>query len=492
MYKRGTGVWILVAAVALWPQVLRAAGESAWRSLIAVSLTSQEQSPALPAPAPRSSSQPPESARTLPFARPDQPAAVGSEPLEPRRLWALYGITETDWQVCDDQESFSDSKQELALRLLHRLNQLGTRELASMRVTDRTLALSDAASHRGEVIIVEGIAEEVQLGELSSDQQQRYEFAAFYRVKVRMADGGVGELVCLHVPAAWLQAGHVQEPIRAAAVLLESGATRDGFWRAATLRAAWYPRETNIQLGVTGSHLLLAQGGMDVGLLDMVRKSNAQPIGRLDYEPFYSMLAVAAKIDTTRQESSAYTKLDLASVLVNPGSHQGNLFTLEATARRVTRVPVDSDTASQFGIPQHYYEIDIMIPLGDRPIRIQGPSPEKSPIFENRYPGTVCALGVPESLAQAAREAVADRSQSPLINETIRIRGFFFKIWAYPSEYVSSMAPGQLQPSPLFIATSVERVEQPPRPRDDWFAWLFAGGFILAFVVILILAWKRW
>jgi hypothetical protein len=99
---------------------------------------------------------------------------------------------------------------------------------------------------------------------------------------------------------------------------------------------------------------------------------------------------------------------------------------------------------------------------------------------------------VPESLAQAAREAVADRSQSPLINETIRIRGFFFKIWAYPSEYVSSMAPGQLQPSPLFIATSVERVEQPPRPRDDWFAWLFAGGFILAFVVILILAWKRW
>lgn len=436
----------------------------------------------------------PDRARPLPFRRPDSTSSSPAERPDVKRLWQLYGITESDWQAFDDQPTMNSVEQAILLRVLFRLGQLSFAELESMAVPTDDLdnVLENVSAHRGRMVFVSGVVESAQAVPLGDQEQAAFGFAEWYRVRLRTPRHGTLELASRSVPQVWLSAGELSERVRTVAVLLEGKATGAGLWRAASLRLQWYPNQPNAALGIAASHVLLAGHGMDASFWEILRKSNGRPLTKDDREPFYSALQAAADIRPNNIEPSYYAKFDLAKILQEPELHQGNYYSFIATARRVSRIAVeDNDIRERYHLTE-YYEIDIMIPLGDVPVRLKTDKNDEGPIYEHRYPATVCALSVPVQLQRAARNAAAGGSDAPLINQTVRVQGVFLKIWAYPSEYVSSLAPGQLHPSPLFVASSVELVSDTQVPRNDRYTWVFAGAIILGLLVIVYAAWRRW
>ncbi|GIW93111.1 MAG: hypothetical protein KatS3mg110_1152 [Pirellulaceae bacterium] len=427
---------------------------------------------------------------SLPFDRPSpQPDA---QPRSIEQFWKLAGITEQDWAKFDDQEGVSDAERPVLLRIVERLSQLEPDELAAMALDepDAAIAWQAPAQHRGQMVSAAGRARRCKPVELTEQEKSHYATTGLFRIEVDIQDFGFLILYAAHVPEAWQQAEELNEPMRAWAVLTEGGGGTQLWASAVTPRVAWYPVEARPELGVLPSHVRLARQGFDIAWLDHLRKSNGQPLAAADRAPFYTLLAVVQKEDVTELEATAFQKLDLPQLLFHAQQYQGQLFSFTASVRRATKVEVDDQAVKErFGLSA-YYELDILIPLGDVSIQLPGPDPQKRPVYENNYPATVCTVRVPEAIEQAARRAAAGKSESPLINETVRVKGYFFKIWAYPSEYVASRAPGQLHPSPLFVATTVEVVASPSPPRDHWLSATVAVIFVVGMLAIVYLAWK--
>ena len=76
--------------------------------------------------------------------------------------------------------------------------------------------------------------------------------------------------------------------------------------------------------------------------------------------------------------------------------------------------------------------------------------------------------------------------QGETVHELVRADGVFFKTWNYRSGYTSKF--GQLQPAPLFIASTASVVSMAVGPN-----WITSGLVMVAFAfalgVIIMIAW---
>jgi len=163
--------------------------------------------------------------------------------------------------------------------------------------------------------------------------------------------------------------------------------------------------------------------------------------------------------------------------LQRPQDFQGEVLPIAGTARRITRIDVpDSDIRVRFGI-DHYFEIDLFVPLGEASVRLgEAGGNDKQPVFRNTFPATLIVRQLPPGLAAKDN-----------LHEQIRAVGVFFKIWTYDSRYAAKF--DQVQPAPLFIACE-------PRiaPADAGTNWvssaLVSAALGLSLAVLMLILWR--
>jgi hypothetical protein len=108
---------------------------------------------------------------------------------------------------------------------------------------------------------------------------------------------------------------------------------------------------------------------------------------------------------------------------------------------------------------RHYYQMDLFIPLGDQTIQIKlNPNDEQGLKFTNQFPLVACVQQLPPHLASAQRQLEEGTYAGSMLNEAIRLRGFFFKIWGYQSSFSSTDGTPRRQLSPMILAFEPEVV----------------------------------
>ncbi len=238
-------------------------------------------------------------------------------------------------------------------------------------------------------------------------------------------------------------------------------------------RLAWLPDHSSAAIPVGDSQLLLARHGVDVGRLEALRNSTSPTIGVEDTASFYQLLSASPEIsrDELPRES-----IDFKDCLQNSHQHHGDALTVSGHVRRITRLAIKDDSIQRrYGL-DHYFQLDLLVPLDNQRIVIRPPQraldDQDMIVHENRYPVSVCVAKLPCSPAEMEHRQVF-------------VEGFFFKIWNYESELTQRQNSRLKQRSPLVIGLTPTRVSPPP----DYLS-LAIGAVGLAMLAGLL--WLLW
>ncbi len=403
-----------------------------------------------------------------------------------RGLLELAGIDESYFRNLTDGQPLEADAGETLVRILYRLPSVPVAKLEKWRHAPMEWSdvASRAASLRGELFGLKGLSREVRRVDLPAELARRLEFDHYYRVSLDLQPGGHPAVVCTRqLPRAWPESGACRERIGAWGVLLKvtGGKGKDGAELAfASPRLMWYPDREAAGLGVEPSHVFLASLGMDVALLDDMRARDRGELTSQDNEWFYQLLAAVGRARPDSFEQQPSRAVPVAALLTEPDSQRGRIFRLSGGLRRITRIEVtDAEVAERFGI-DHYFELDVFVPLGDEVIRLGEPQAGRDvPTFSNRYPVTVCVRSLPPGLVPGQDQL-----------EEIELQAVFARLWVFRSGFVSSFDPNQLQPAPLFFGREPRVVERRPMISTP-----MARAFFAATVALLLLgglALWRW
>lgn len=395
----------------------------------------------------------------------------------------MFSIDASQIRQLVDGRPLAIGEDETLFKILYRLPLFGLDKLeawAKTGVAWPELA-EQPAVHRLEVFPIKGRVTQVHSVELPPEAAARLEYGRYFRVRLQLAGSPLSALICCRaVPRAWEQAGKLDEPGSCHGLFLKTGGPEGGATELvfAAERVAWLPEQPDPSLGVTPDLAYLASLGMDVGLLDIVRKTNRKPITADDRECFYQLLAAAGRANPADMFGRAQKPPDVAPLLTEPATRHGTIFSLLGTARRVQRIAIDEpDIRQRFGI-DHYYQVDIFVSLGNTEIRFeQKGSKKEPPVFRNSYPVTCCVLALPAGLP--ARDDIA---------VPVRFAGVYFKLWAYKSDYVAAFDQRQRQVSPLFIATT-PRVVAFDDSTSNIIGWVGGIGCLL---LVLVVGFSLW
>jgi len=335
--------------------------------------------------------------------------------------------------------------------------------------------------YRGGLFELEGRIERLESVALTSQEETLWDFGRYFRVTLnRDDDSHPTVLLVREIPRMWKRR-LAEDPangenVRAHGLFLKIGRSSDGSEHLlfAAPRLAWHPQQPNAKLGVTESHVWLAQLGMDVGLFDQVR--DHQPLVAHDRECFYQLLAAVGRADASRlQERTAGADSPLRTLLTEYDDQRGNFVVLEGRARRAVKIPVeDPDIQRRFGF-DHYYEINMFV---DTSVVIRDKQKDKEAKAFNYYPIVYCLRQLPEGMP-AGEE----------INERVRIGGFFLKLYAYRTEFMATSDGKGRQYSPLVVGLEPEWIPY-RRPTYPRLGMLMGGVFIVLLLGICYGLWK--
>ena len=237
----------------------------------------------------------------------------------------------------------------------------------------------------------------------------------------------------------------------------------------------WFPSNPNSEIKVKPTQQILAEHGVDIAAMDLV-----QPSGNLDDSDtnlFYQMLAACTQIESV---PSPATK-QFTECLRNPGDSIGDSLIMTGQLRRATRITVEDPFWAQVLGQDHYFQLDVFVPLDNQQIVIRNPGFNETDrdsadkiVHDNRYPIVVCVPELPKPADQMERSQIA-------------ISGFFLKLWNYESGYSQQNRSAPKQISPLVIAISPKIIVQPANPLNFWIGLagivtLLGTGFLLWFV----------
>jgi hypothetical protein len=437
-------------------------------------------------------SQPPEQGaeRPLPWSRPESSETQG---VASRKLLELYGIRGAELARFRDDGRLVPEEEPLLLQILYRLGRLPAAEIASWAkpVESWQALLANPREYRVLTYSLEGNVTAVRRRDVLPALRESLEFSEYFAVDMQIRDGPAVTLFALRIPQAWLHSDALPAPATANGLLIEAGRLADQPESVvfAAGRVAWHPDRTLPARGITKSHCRLAANGVDIGLFDDLQNSQGQELTARDQSLFYQLLSAARRENTMSIPAAEAAPLDLGNYLLHPADYQGRLTRFTADVRRVTRIAVNDSAAQQQLGTDHYFELDLTIGLGDQPIRLQGKDAARSPVYTGKYPATCCVIHLPPELEQLVR-AAREQEGRTLINERVELSAYFFKLWAYQSDYVSSFDPEQYQLSPLFIGTTVDVAEALPAPRVSLAGYVFAAIFLCCLAALWISVWR--
>lgn len=394
-------------------------------------------------------------------------------PADPRTLMEAYGVDDSHLAAIVDGQSLGPSDDETLLTMLYRMPRITPDMLFHWRepTLDASQLASDPGKFRLKVFSTEGRVRAIQRIALLPELVRRLQFDVYYQVVVRQDDLGCDLVVCTReIPASWRDKDAAGERIGVTGFFFKLGAshgdTRELVFVAPRLN--WYPDRVNAELGVDEDDVTLSRWGFDAALWDAVRKTNGQTLLPSDHESFYQLLAA---LDRSNASTPVRTPppAALAHLLQQPASRQGNLMTVNATVRRITRVVIDEESVrDRLGL-DHYYQLDVILPLGNEIIRFGEPQPGREvPTFTDYFPATICTTRLPEEVAPG------DDVRIP-ITATV----CFFKLWAYRSEFVARYDAGQHQIAPLFVGRSFT-VRSTQRTTSPYVGLILGLAFLLA------------
>jgi len=418
-----------------------------------------------------------------------RPRVPVSQMAGPRELLELYGIGESQLDSFFDHETFSDATDEVLAKILNRIGDIGRHKMKAWAAESPPLTtIQDApAAQRGHIFHLAGTVVEIEKHDLPPEMAQVFDFRTYFVVHMDIPDTPYQALICTRqIPLSWqAQPG---SPHRAVAKgiflhIAETSASQTELVFAAP-RIEWFPRSN--ENNVSPELKLLGSLGVDIGQLERARKSNRRPIGQLDRHFFYQLLLASTQLDT-RQKLDLVKPFDLETLLRTPETVQGHLMTIEGTAKQLTRVAVEeADIVEGYEI-DHYYQIDLFVPLGDQTVHFGDRETQEGPEFVNHYPITICTLTIPDELQAEADRLAEAGSERGLLNVRLRTTGFLLKLWSYKTQYASSFGDQQRQLSPMFITVEPSLVKSRPQRNTG-----VIGGilFALAVAVVWLLVWR--
>jgi hypothetical protein len=389
-------------------------------------------------------------------------------------LLDLYGIDASQLASLRDGQPLGSDDEETLVKILYRLPVFPRdAEQRWCRDLPEPERLVDAPkTYRAEMFHVRGRATRVDLVQLLPEAAERFEFTTYYRVSLQMEGASHPVVVCARVvPEAWLSDDDLQEPCRFAGLFLKVGqASGDDHAELvfATNRVAWFPDQVDLERGVSADHVYLAGLGMDIGLFDEIRARNRKPLGMRDRDCFYELLAAVGRAEPQEFRGRADRRPNLERLLGSPELEHGRLQTVQGLARRVTRVVISDEVlVSRLGF-DHYYQVDIFIPLGDKIVRLgESTADKEAPTFTNTFPVTMCVRRLPSGLAEGSD-----------LRLDVRVPGVFFKLWSYHTEFVAAYDDRQMQVGPMMIG--LEPMVVPAGRRSNPYIGLAAGLVAIA------------
>lgn len=424
-------------------------------------------------------------AQTLPWQ--GQGAKLEGKPgqLSPREMLSKLGVDNSHWDLLIDGRPLASEESETQTKLLFRMPRFDPPQWDRWASTPAPLEalVTDPKAHRANAYIVRGRAKKVERIELLKDLIPLYQFKHFYRVT--MAAEGFPHPIVIEtraIPTLWKEATDIDEPVSAQAIFLKAGETVDDqtplYFVGA--RLAWYPDKENPTLGVDADLVWLAQRGMDIALWDDVRQNNGAGIRPEEGECFYHLLARLASATSADLKQLDASPFDLPTMLQRPDELLGQAFTFTGTARRVQKVMVPESYRERLKL-DHYYEINAFVPLDNQVIRLATEKGAKeAPTFVDGFPVTINVVRLPPELEPGRN-----------VHYPIRLKGVFFKLWAYQSEFVKSHSKNQRQPSPLLFAASTQLLPAETGPSwGPWMTTILMFAIIGSVLVVWALSWS--
>ncbi|MFM7073990.1 MAG: hypothetical protein ACKO38_19560, partial [Planctomycetota bacterium] len=443
----------------------------------------------------------------------------------------LVNVDSSHWNNFFDGQPLSVNEDEPLHRILFRLPRISGYDwhrLARPLGDGHPLA-KEPAAQRGQAFRLEGMATRVEKIPVLPEIARRFEFDSYFRVSIEPTGSDYQVVVAARtVPVGWDQREPLREKVSCAAVFLKAAA--DAGERPplvfATDRIAWHPDTPSESPRIEADHLLLTRHGFDANRLRDLDGRDSLPLTSADTECFYQMLAAVSRVDVAEMQPLA-RPFALAELLNKPGEQHGRCFHVHGRARRVTKVVLnDPEIKDRFGIG-HYYQLDVMVPLGDSEVRLSSGKGDKSgPVFNIAFPVICCVLDVPERLKQ-----LGERGD---MNEDMTFDAFNVRLWSYQSPFLDQFereqserggadlsaggavpasnsavgatggknepvggnkglqepgrGPRRRQPSPLFIARSAVFAPVPP-PTDHGLGSVIAWVLLGALEVVGGLMW---
>jgi hypothetical protein len=403
----------------------------------------------------------------------------------PRALLDLLGIDASHLASLQDGHALGPDDEETVVKILYRLPAFPPD--AEQRWCNNAPAwkplIDSPEEHRTQMFSLAGRATRVEEVRLLPEAADRFEFAKYYRVTMQLDGAPNTAIVCTRgIPQVWPLDKPLQEPCRLTGLFLKVGDRIDEHAQLvfASQRVAWFPDQPSAEMGILPDHVYLAGLGMDIGLFDDIRDRNRKPLGVQDRDCFYQLLAAVGKADPIEFRERANRSLDLARVLGSTTTEPGRLETIQGLARRVTRVALSDELlASRLGF-DHYFQIDVFVPLGEQIVRLgESTADREAPTFTSSFPVTACVRRLPPGLTESAD-----------IRREVRIPAAYFRMWSYHTEFVSAYDDRQMQIGPMLIGLEPAIVAE--RRAANPYVGLGAGLIALAALAGVWYGLWRW
>jgi hypothetical protein len=418
----------------------------------------------------------------LPWEEPPRTSEpVLRPPAGPVEILERYDVGPSQLAGFFSGQPLGPSEEDVLIKILYLFPRFGLDNVERWRKSGITWDQLAAApgEHRAEIFPIRGRVKRVEKQPVLPELVEFFEFDHYFRVTMAIDDSPYQALICTrHIPSAWKLDAELDERATADGLFLkvgDPGAEHPQFIFAAG-RVAWLPDRVDLDQQIDKPQIALANVGMDIGLFDDVRASKTLPLGDTDREAFYQLLHALGKPAAKELRGAGPEPLDPVPLLQAPEKHHGEILRVRGRVQRVMRVPVeDVDIQRRFGL-DHYYEIDLFVPLGETSLRLgKDPSGEKNPVYGNTFPATLIVREIPPDLQEGER-----------VREMVRADGVFFKVWTYRSQYTDKFK--QLQPALMFLASEPTVIRTEPQ-TNTVVSVLVSAAFVLAVGTVLIVWW---
>lgn len=434
----------------------------------------------------------------LPWKKTGQrtPQAPTVEDVSARQLLEIYGIDESQWSFLTDGNKWSPEAADTTVKILFHLPNIrrGYFERWSAETVPWNELVSEPETHRSQFFRLRGRVNKIEEKTVVKEAAELLQFDHYYQVHMEVTGMPHTAIVFTRqLPKRWQTEPPEDEKVEVTGLFLKAGPAEEPgrkFFFAAP-RIIWVPDRPNPSQGITKHHVLLAKMGVDIGLFSHITRQTERAFSGEERECFFQLLKAVAAPQANSLAKQQPLGLTISEVLGNPADLQGQLFTLEGTARRITRIVVeDPEIQERYGI-DHYYQLDLFVSLKGKSIQIKSHSTDHdAPVFSNRYPINICVRTLPPELKEMHQQLAAGQLDQKLLRANVRLHGFFFKLWTYQTLFASRENEEGFQLSPVFIATEPQMLTSDNR-RNPYVGAVVMTVFLIALTAAWVFLWKN-